>query len=166
MSTLTFRNSKIVYYGPYECTRCGEKVCAMGEEWGGNAFGYPDGPIYPNTEWHVHVCDPKLIYGYKAELAKRRILQDGEPSAYSVKSATGDYFIMCSAKQQEANVVHPDVYIVGPGPVRWGTEIDAWLAAEKILFTYTLEECKQRGLPIGESPRSFTGTSSGMTFSS
>lgn len=32
----------------------------MGTEFGGNAFTYPSGPIYPNTEWHPHVCDPKL----------------------------------------------------------------------------------------------------------
>jgi hypothetical protein len=31
----------------------------MGREFGGNAFTYPDGPIYPNTEWHAHVCDPE-----------------------------------------------------------------------------------------------------------
>ncbi|HXI43889.1 MAG TPA: hypothetical protein VNH83_28160 [Bryobacteraceae bacterium] len=33
----------------------------MGTEFGGNAFTYPEGPIYPNTEWHPHVCDPKMV---------------------------------------------------------------------------------------------------------
>lgn len=59
MANISFRNSKIVYYGPHGCERCGALICRMGFEWGGNAFTYPEGLIYPNTEWHVHVCDPK-----------------------------------------------------------------------------------------------------------
>lgn len=58
---LTFRNSKIVYYGPHACSNCGATICKMGSEFGGNAFTYPEGPIYPNTEWHAHVCDPKMV---------------------------------------------------------------------------------------------------------
>ena|ERR1700761_4123640 len=59
---LTFRNSKIIYYGPHECANCGMMICKMGHEFGGTAFTYPDdGPIYPNTEWHPHVCDPELV---------------------------------------------------------------------------------------------------------
>lgn len=58
---LTFRNSKIVYYGPHECTQCGAMIAKMGQEWGGTPFTYPDGPIYPNTEWHPHVCDPQDV---------------------------------------------------------------------------------------------------------
>lgn len=56
---LTFRSSKIVYYGPHSCENCGAMIVKMGREFGGNAFDQPSGPIYPNTEWHVHVCDPK-----------------------------------------------------------------------------------------------------------
>lgn len=59
MSNLTFRNSKIVYYGPHACPNCGAMIVKMGHEFGGNAFNQPEGPIYPNTEWHIHVCDPK-----------------------------------------------------------------------------------------------------------
>ena len=58
---LTFRNSKIIYYGPHECGTCGAMICKMGTEFGGNAFTYPEGPIYPNTEWHPHVCDPGRV---------------------------------------------------------------------------------------------------------
>ena len=58
---LTFRNSRIIYYGPHECERCGVMICRMGHEFGANAFTYPDGPIYPNTEWHPHVCDPRRV---------------------------------------------------------------------------------------------------------
>ncbi len=55
---VTFRNSKITYYGPHPCSNCGVLVAKMGDEWGGTAFTYPSGPVYPNTEWHPHVCDP------------------------------------------------------------------------------------------------------------
>lgn len=55
---MTFRNSKIIYYGPHQCARCGVLICKMGHEFGGNSFKYPEGPIYPNTEWHPHVCTP------------------------------------------------------------------------------------------------------------
>jgi hypothetical protein len=56
MQKLTFRSTKIVYYGPFACQGCGATIVRMGQEHGGNAFDQPDGPIYPNTEWHVHVC--------------------------------------------------------------------------------------------------------------
>lgn len=59
MSSITFRSSRIIYYGPHACENCGVDICKMGFEWGASAFTYPTGPIYPNTEWHVHVCDPK-----------------------------------------------------------------------------------------------------------
>ncbi len=63
---LTFRNSKIIYYGPHACENCGATICRMGHEWGGNSFDYPGGPIYPNTEWHAHICDPLEARGYAA----------------------------------------------------------------------------------------------------
>lgn len=55
---LTFRSSKIVYYGPHACENCGAAIVRMAMAFGGNAFDQPYGPIYPNTEWHIHVCDP------------------------------------------------------------------------------------------------------------
>jgi hypothetical protein len=58
---MTFRSSRIIYYGPHACSNCGALICKMGFEFGGNAFTYPDGPIYPNTEWHPHVCDPQRV---------------------------------------------------------------------------------------------------------
>ncbi len=61
MNHLTFRSSRIIYYGPHPCNNCGVLICKMGHEFGGNAFTYPEGPIYPNTEWHAHVCDPKRV---------------------------------------------------------------------------------------------------------
>jgi hypothetical protein len=59
--SLTFRSSRIIYYGPHACDNCGRTVCRMGHEFGGNRFDYPNGPIYPNTEWHPHVCNPKDV---------------------------------------------------------------------------------------------------------
>jgi hypothetical protein len=56
---LTFRSSRVIYYGPHACENCGLMICKMGREFGGNAFNYPIDPIYPNTEWQPHVCDPK-----------------------------------------------------------------------------------------------------------
>lgn len=64
MQNLTFRSSRIIYYGPHNCENCGIPIAKMGHEWGGNAFTYPEGPIYPNTEWHPHVCDPKQVREY------------------------------------------------------------------------------------------------------
>ena len=58
--SLTFRSSRIIYYGPHACENCGEVVCKMGKEFGGNSFDYPNTPIYPNTEWHPHVCSPEM----------------------------------------------------------------------------------------------------------
>ena len=58
---LTFRSSRIVYYGPHSCPNCGVNIAKMGTEFGGTAFTYPEGPIYPNTEWNPHVCDPQRV---------------------------------------------------------------------------------------------------------
>jgi hypothetical protein len=58
---LTFRNSKIVYYGPHSCDNCGAAIVKMGAEFGGTAFNAPNDYPYPNTEWHPHVCDPSAV---------------------------------------------------------------------------------------------------------
>lgn len=71
MNHLTFRSSRIVYYGPHACNNCGAMICKMGFDFGGNAFTYPEGPIYPNTEWHPHVCDPKAVQKFKQMEASR-----------------------------------------------------------------------------------------------
>ena len=68
---LTFRNSRIIYYGPHACQNCGVLICKMGHQFGGNAFTYPSGPIYPNTEWHPHVCNPKDAHDDGSEKAIR-----------------------------------------------------------------------------------------------
>jgi hypothetical protein len=73
---ITFRNSKIVYYGPHTCENCGAMIVKMGTEWGGTAFTNPNGPIYPNTEWHPHVCDQKLVHQRKGMCAASRVTED------------------------------------------------------------------------------------------
>jgi hypothetical protein len=68
---LTFRNSKIVYYGPHPCEGCGAMIVKMGVEWGGTAFNAPDTYAYPNTEWHPHVCDPVDVGKLRTDADKR-----------------------------------------------------------------------------------------------
>lgn len=63
MAHISFRNSKIVYYGPHSCENCGANIVKAGFEWGGATFNAPEGPIYPNTEWHPHICDPANVKG-------------------------------------------------------------------------------------------------------
>lgn len=62
---LHFRSAKIIYYGPHPCDNCGVIICKTGREFGGNAFTYPDGPIYPNTEWQPHICHPENVEAWK-----------------------------------------------------------------------------------------------------
>jgi excisionase family DNA binding protein len=47
---------RLVYYGPHPCRNCGRMIV---EEAGGSAFDAAVGPVYPNTVWPPHVCDPK-----------------------------------------------------------------------------------------------------------
>lgn len=59
--SISFRSSAVVYYGPHSCDECGEMVVKAGREFGGTVFSQPDGPIYPNTEWRPHLCDPMVV---------------------------------------------------------------------------------------------------------
>lgn len=105
MSPITFRNSKIVYYGPFDCPQCGLPIAKMGNEWGGTSFTYPDGPVYPNTEWHPHVCDPSLVRKQLGNAAERRISADW-PHAHPVKIAQLGFVILaepdCPEKTSKA----------------------------------------------------------------
>lgn len=47
--------AKFIFYGPYRCG-CGQMVCKTAQNQGGVLFDYPEGPIYPNTEWNYHRC--------------------------------------------------------------------------------------------------------------
>jgi len=67
---MTFKDKGIIYYGPHSCSNCGRMICKMGTEFGGNAFDYPEGPIYPNSEWHPHVCDPADVSDWNVNRKK------------------------------------------------------------------------------------------------
>lgn len=63
--TLSFRSTRIVYYGPHPCEICSAIICKAADTQGGSAFNYPEGPVYPNTEWHAHFCNkPAIPVGY------------------------------------------------------------------------------------------------------
>lgn len=55
------RDPKIIFYGPHACQKCGALICRMGREFGTEEYTYPEGPIYPNTEWVPHVCQQRNI---------------------------------------------------------------------------------------------------------
>jgi hypothetical protein len=93
---LTFRNSKIVYYGPHPCDNCSAMIVKMGAEWGGTAFNAPDGFVYPNTEWHPHVCDPADVVKQKRSLEQSYT----KPDALVGINADGD---MCVSYMDEIN---------------------------------------------------------------
>jgi hypothetical protein len=42
-----------------------------GKNGGGAVFTAPDGPVYPNTEWHPHICDPTAAYKVRTDATKR-----------------------------------------------------------------------------------------------
>ena len=47
-----------IFYGPHPCEACGGMICKASRGQGGEEFDYPEGPIYPNTEWKRHACVP------------------------------------------------------------------------------------------------------------
>ena len=129
---ITFRNSKIAYYGPHTCENCGVLIVKMGTEWGGTAFTNPEGPIYPNTEWHPHVCDPRLAYQRKSLLATPRITTDF-PLANAVKVGNCGYVILGEA-------LRPDVQggsylVISASHTFATTAAGAWLSALERLQT-------------------------------
>lgn len=125
---LTFRSSKIVYYGPHACQQCGVTICKMAQGFGGNAFTYPDGPIYPNTEWHVHVCSPRDILRKKAIYCKERVLL-AHPTAESVHSASLGWFITAASDNCLSGV-----------QTYYGTEDAAWVGAKERAFPNEAEQ--------------------------
>ena len=48
-----------IFYGPHDCSSCGRKICKASVQEGGESFDYPEGPIYPNTQWNRHNCIPQ-----------------------------------------------------------------------------------------------------------
>lgn len=127
MAPLTFRNSKIVYYGPHPCENCGIDVAKMGNEWGGTAFTYPPGPVYPNTEWHPHVCDPFEVRNKTGREARVQQLK-AWPSARALKIRDECGWVIASG-----NIKHPDaqyVHVVSPHCSFYDNELAAWAGAQ------------------------------------
>jgi hypothetical protein len=108
MNPISFRNSKIVYYGPHSCENCGVQIAKMGTEWGGTAFTYPEGPIYPNTEWYPHVCDQKLVRQRRGMSAASIVGEHFPQSQAILLSRSGMFVILgepCSPTSEHALVV-------------------------------------------------------------
>ena len=93
MAAMTFRNSRIIYYGPHPCSNCGVNITKMSDEFGGTAFTYPQGPVYPNTEWAPHVCDPQEIYEKEANKCRQEVLLE-YPDAIPYKVAKLGWVIL------------------------------------------------------------------------
>jgi hypothetical protein len=123
MAPLTFRNSRIVYYGPNDCPNCGIPIVKMGTEWGGTSFTYPKEPVYPNTEWHPHVCDPALIKNRLSSNAEQRVKMDW-PNAFAYATANGKGFVILAepSKPQHALAISPNC-------TYFETEESAWIDA-------------------------------------
>jgi len=52
-----------VYYGPHACDCCGETIVRQAIEQGGARMeSHPAGPVYPNTQWTVHICKAPLSH--------------------------------------------------------------------------------------------------------
>lgn len=128
--SMTFRSSKIVYYGPYPCGNCGIDICAMGHDFGGTAFTYPSGPIYPNTEWHPHVCDPEHVKAKEGRAARDYVL-GVEPDATVRKKEQSNYHTtFYIVVRSLAGEVEP---LLSNRSTFYRSEWDAWRDAEKRL---------------------------------
>jgi len=132
MAPLTFRNSKIVYYGPHACENCGINVAKMGHEWGGTAFTYPQGPVYPNTEWHPHVCDPFEVCNKLGRDGRSEVLKQW-PDAGPVK--VHEMFVIVAYTSKD----DPTPTVISHNCSFYDTELAAWNGAY---------EREQRGNPL------------------
>lgn len=90
---LSFRSSRVTYYGPQPCENCGVSIVKMAQTFGGNAFTTPSGPIYPNSEWHVHICNPADVLRGAANAARCQVL-GLNPQATAIRTSHG-WVIAC-----------------------------------------------------------------------
>jgi hypothetical protein len=125
MAPLTFRNSRIIYYGPHDCSNCGVLIAKMGDDWGGTAFTYPTGPVYPNTEWHPHVCDPFEVRNKQGREAREQQLK-AWPSAYPLK--IGEMWVIASGNTSQLGA--RKVHVISPHCSFYDTELAAWAGAQ------------------------------------
>ena len=123
MAPISFRNSKIAYYGPHSCENCGVMIAKMGREWGGTAFTYPQGPIYPNTEWHPHVCDPALVEKQLGSAAEQRVMVDW-PNANAYKVGQMGWVIL--GERLHSDVQGGKYLVISTNHTFYDTPESAW----------------------------------------
>lgn len=134
-SKLTFRSSRIIYHGPHPCENCGVLIAKMAHAFGGNAFTYPNGPIYPNTEWHPHVCDPSDVLSLQSKRAKAFILETA-PNPRAVRTKDG-WVILSNFNDRLRHGAAPGhtrgmgLRIISAHQTYGATPADAWRSAEK-----------------------------------
>lgn len=126
MAPITFRNSRIVYYGPHSCSNCGIDIVKAGTEFGGTAFTNPSGPIYPNTEWHPHVCDPASVKKNLGASAQNRVQID-YPNAHAFKVAELGYVIL--GEEMHPSSAKALCLVVSANQTFCDTESAAWGSA-------------------------------------
>lgn len=125
---ITFRNSKIIYYGPHSCENCGVLIVKMGREWGGTAFTNPEGPIYPNTEWHPHVCDPKQSKALAASKAASRVIVDWPNAAAWEVGSLG--WVVIGRRVEPG---HKSALVISGCSTFFDTDDAAWAGALRVL---------------------------------
>jgi hypothetical protein len=100
----------------------------MGSEWGGNAFTNPEGPIYPNTEWHPHVCDPKLVQQRKGMSAASRVREDF-PQALAVMLNGLGFVVLGEQCTIDSQRPFQHALVISANQTFASTEDSAWLSA-------------------------------------
>jgi hypothetical protein len=133
MANITFRSSRVLYYGPHDCSNCGILIAKMGDEWGGTAFTYPSGPVYPNTEWHPHVCDPFEVRNKQGREAREQQLK-AWPLAHAVRIREDCGWVIASGNINVADSSKPDgpiLHIISPHCNFFDNELGAWSGAQE-----------------------------------
>ncbi len=126
MTPISFRSSRITYYGPYSCENCGIQIVRMGSEWGGTAFTNPTGPIYPNSEWAPHVCDPDFVK-QRASLAAANRVAANYPNAHAHKVGKMGFVIL--GEDIPPNVAGGQYLVVSANQTFYDTMEAAWAGA-------------------------------------
>lgn len=141
MAPITFRNSKIIYYGPQPCENCAVPIVKMAREFGGTAFTSPEGPIYPNSEWHPHVCDPMFVQRHARQ--SHQELLERYPDARACHTAEQGWVIVSGSSNLNLACDWPR----NQSCPYMDTEAEAWIAARDIAYSTCAAQ--------PEKPRSF-----------
>jgi hypothetical protein len=98
----------------------------MGTEWGGTAFTNPQGSIYPNTEWHPHVCDPDFVKQKLSIAAANRVANDF-PQAHAKQIGQLGFVIL--GEEIPPNVQGGSYLVVSASQTFYDTMEAAWAGA-------------------------------------